>query len=162
MTVHDGLIVKGKKVKQKVETLGVKLWLSLWKASRSVEAHAHKSIQGLDMSPTDFGVMEVLLHKGPLPVNTIGKKVLLTSGSITTAVDRLEERGLVERRDDPDDRRVRIVALTREGTKRIEAAFRQHQAHLELATSPLTMEEQEILLSLLKKLGHGADQLMVD
>lgn len=155
-------MVKDKKGKQKVETLGVKLWLSLWKASRSVEAHAHESIQGLGMSPTDFGVMEVLLHKGPLPVNTIGKKVLLTSGSITTAVDRLEERGLVERCDDPYDRRVRIVALTKEGTKRIEAAFQKHQAHLEVATSSLSTEEQRVLLSLLKKLGRGADQLMAE
>jgi Transcriptional regulators len=155
-------MVKAKKEKQNVETLGIKLWLSLWKASRSVEAHAHKSIEGLDMSPTDFGVMEVLLHKGPLPVNTIGKKVLLTSGSITTAVDRLEERGLVERCDDPNDRRVRIVALTKEGTKRIEAAFSQHQAHIELATSTLNKEEQRTLLALLKKLGHGADQLMAE
>lgn len=112
------------------------------------------------MSPTDFGVMEVLLHKGPLPVNTIGKKVLLTSGSITTAVDRLEERDLVERCDDPNDRRVRLVALTKEGTKRIEAAFSQHQAHIEVATSTLNKEEQRTLLALLKKLGHGADQLM--
>jgi MarR family 2-MHQ and catechol resistance regulon transcriptional repressor len=155
-------MTKAKKEKLKVETLAVKLWLSLWKASRSIGAHAHKSIEGLDMSPTDFGVMEVLLHKGPLPVNTIGKKVLLTSGSITTAVDRLEERGLVERCDDPNDRRVRIVALTKEGTKRIEAAFDQHRADLEVAASSLNKEEQKILVALLRKLGQGADQLMAE
>jgi MarR family 2-MHQ and catechol resistance regulon transcriptional repressor len=106
--------------------------------------------------------MEVLLHKGPLPVNTIGKKVLLTSGSITTAIDRLEERGLVERCDDPDDRRVRIVSLTREGTNRAEVAFAKHRIHIEEATSALNKEEQKVLLALLKKLGLGADQIMAE
>ncbi|MBY0360182.1 MAG: MarR family transcriptional regulator [Candidatus Obscuribacterales bacterium] len=139
--------------------LSTKLWLSLWKASRSIEAHAHRSIASLDMSGTDFGILEALLHKGPLPVNTIGKKILLTSGSITTAVDRLEERGLVERIDDASDRRVRLVRLTASGTKLIKAAFMQHQKHLEKAMSHLNKEEQRNLLSLLKKLGQGADEV---
>ncbi len=138
---------------------GTKIWLSLWKSGRSVESHALSSIASLGMSLTDFAVLEVLLHKGPLPVNTIGKKVLLTSGSITTAVDRLEEKGLVERLDSPSDRRVRIVSLTKEGTKQIKVAFAEHQKHLELAVSPLTKDEQRQLVELLKKLGQGADLL---
>ena len=106
---------------------GTKIWVSLWKSGRSIESHALASIASLGMSLTDFAVLEVLLHKGPLPVNTIGKKVLLTSGSITTAVDRLEEKGLVERLDSPSDRRVRIVSLTKEGTRQIKVAFAEHQ-----------------------------------
>ncbi|MBI5172408.1 MAG: winged helix-turn-helix transcriptional regulator [Candidatus Melainabacteria bacterium] len=113
------------------------------------------------MSNTDFAIMEVLLHKGPLPVNTIGKKVLLTSGSITTAVDRLVERLMVERipLSDARDRRVRLVRLTRSGTKLIKEAFKQHQRHLRRAVSALTEEEQDTLLTLLKKVGKGADAL---
>lgn len=152
-------ILEVKKMQEENDELGMKVWLSLWKSGRSVEAHALASIATLDMSLTDFAVLEVLLHKGPLPVNTIGKKVLLTSGSITTAVDRLEQKGLVERLDSPTDRRVRIVSLTKEGTKQIKIAFNEHQKHLELAVSPLTKDEQSQLVTLLKKLGVGADRL---
>ena len=88
--------------RRKLESLtggsGVHVFLVLWKAARAVEAYAEKSISGLRMGSSDFAVLEALLHKGPLLVNEIGKKVLLTSGSITVAVDRLETKGLVERR----------------------------------------------------------------
>jgi MarR family 2-MHQ and catechol resistance regulon transcriptional repressor len=140
---------------------GTKVWISLWKSGRSIESYALASIASLGMSLTDFAVLEVLLHKGPLPVNTIGKKVLLTSGAITTAVDRLEEKGLVERLDSPSDRRVRIVSLTKEGTRQIKVAFAEHQKHLDLAVSPLTKDEQRQLVELLKKLGQGADSLNI-
>src|SRR5438445_3358789 len=88
---------------------GVHVFLVLWKAARAVESYAEKSITDLEMCGSDFAVLEALLHKGPLPVNEIGKKILLTSGSITVAVDRLEKRGLVERRAHGSDRRARIV-----------------------------------------------------
>src|SRR6266496_4265950 len=105
----------------KVESLtggsGVHVFLVLWKAARAVQAYAEKSVSALEMCGSDFAVLEALLHKGPLPVNEIGKKVLLTSGSITVAVDRLETKGLVERRAHGTDRRARIVHLTRAGRK---------------------------------------------
>ncbi len=139
---------------------GAKVWLVLWKASHSIAAHANKSIESLGMCSSDFAVLEALLHKGPLPVNTIGKKVLLTSGSITTAVDRLEQKGLVERFDVPDDRRVRQVRLTKEGNKLIKSAFAKHEKDLKAATSTLSEKELDTLVRLLKKLGEGADQLL--
>jgi MarR family 2-MHQ and catechol resistance regulon transcriptional repressor len=138
---------------------GGKILVVLSKASRSTLAYAQTSISTLNMCSTDFAVMEALLNKGSLPVNTIGKKVLLTSGSITTAVDRLEQRGLVERIDDPDDRRVRLVRLTREGHKLIKSVFVQHQKHLNKAASVLSPKEQKILIDLLKKLGEGVEKL---
>src|SRR5947199_4956019 len=82
---------------------GVHVFLVLWKAARAVESYAENSIIGLEMCGSDFAVLEALLHKGPLPVNEIGKKILLTSGSITVAVDRLEKRGLVEPGHDGPD-----------------------------------------------------------
>lgn len=132
---------------------GVHLWLLLWKATRALETHAHLSLQGLGMCPSDFGVLEALLHKGPLPVNAIGKKVLLTSGSMTAAVDRLERRGLVERRDDPDDRRARVVHLTGEGKKLIRKLFAVHEKDMERAVVALNAREREDLAGLLRKLG---------
>ena len=136
---------------------GVHVFLVLWKAARAVQACAEKSITDLEMCGSDFAVLEALLHKGPLPVNEIGKKILLTSGSITVAVDRLEKRGLVERRAHGTDRRARIVHLTREGRKLIKRAYTQHASDLEqLMSASLTTTERAALIRLLKKIGYKA------
>ena len=136
---------------------GVHVFLVLWKASRAAQAFAEKSIQQLDMCGSDFAVLEALLHKGPLPVNEIGRKVLLTSGSITVAVDRLEAKALVERRAHGTDRRARIVHLTKEGRKLIARVYADHAADMErLASSSLTRAERRTLINLLKKIGYQA------
>src|SRR6266550_7103237 len=136
---------------------GVHVFLVLWKAARAAHAYAEKSILELEMCASDFAVLEALLHKGPLPVNEIGKKVMLTSGSITVAVDRLEAKGLVERRAHGTDRRARIVHLTKEGRKLITRAYAEHAADMErLASASLTRAERETLIGLLKKIGYKA------
>ena len=136
---------------------GVHVFLVLWKAARAVEAYAGQSISKLQIGGSDFAVLEALLHKGPLPVNAIGKKVLLTSGSITVAVDRLETKGLLERRAHGSDRRARIVHLTKEGRKLITSAYAEHAADMErLASASLTKTERKTLIRLLKKIGYKA------
>ena len=136
---------------------GVHVFLVLWKAARAVLAYAEKSITDLEIGGSDFAVLEALLHKGSLPVNEIGKKVLLTSGSITVAVDRLEQKGLVERRAHGSDRRARIVHLTKEGRKLITTAYAQHATDLEqLMSASLTAKERATLIRLLKKTGYKA------
>lgn len=135
---------------------GVHLWLVLWKAFRALETHAGRSIAGLGLCQSDFGVMEVLLHKGPLPVKALGEKVLLTSGSMTAAVDRLERRGWVMRGSDPADRRSRIVRLTDEGRKTIEALFAEHERDMERAVEGLSRAEREAVIDLLRRLGQSA------
>jgi len=136
---------------------GVHVFLVLWKAARAAQTYAEKSISELELCSSDFAVLEAVLHKGPLPVNEIGKKVMLTSGSITVAVDRLEARGLVERRAHSTDRRARIVHLTKEGRKLITRAYADHAADLErLASASLTRAERETLIRLLKKIGYEA------
>src|SRR5258706_1265727 len=114
---------------------GVHVFLVLWKAARAAEGYAEKSISELEMCGSDFAVLEALLHKGPLAVNEIGRKVLLTSGSITVAVDRLEEKGLVERRAHGTDRRARIGHLTKGGRKGIKRAYPDPSADLERPSS---------------------------
>jgi MarR family 2-MHQ and catechol resistance regulon transcriptional repressor len=141
-------------------TKGVHVWLLLWKATKALEAHAERSVQALGMCLSDFAVLEALLHKGPLPVNVIGKKVLLTSGSMTAAVDRLERRGLVERQDDPNDRRARIVHLTEAGRKSIRRLFAAHERDMERPVSRLTNGEIESLTGALRKLGRGAEEFL--
>lgn len=120
-----------------------------------MEAQAGRSIAGLGLCQSDFGVMEALLHKGPLPVKALGEKVLLTSGSMTAAIDRLERRGWVTRGDDPQDRRRRIVRLTPEGRKTVQTLFRTHERDMEKAAARLSHSERAELMRLLRKLGKN-------
>jgi MarR family 2-MHQ and catechol resistance regulon transcriptional repressor len=136
-------------------TAAVHLWLVLWKAARALEAYARQDIKDLGICQSDFGVLEALLHKGPLAVNALGAKVLLTSGSITTAIDRLEQKQLVVRRSDPGDRRARVVHLTSKGERVIRKLFAEHEKAIERAVVGLSTSERKHLTDLLRKLGRG-------
>ena len=118
--------------------------------------HAAGSVKRTKLGDSDFRVLEVLLHKGPLPVNTIGPKVWLTPGSISVAVDRLVKKGLVSRKDHPDDRRVRKVELTPKGRALISRGFGEHAAAMEDVAGVLSKNERLTLVRLLKKLGKHA------
>ena len=126
------------------------------KAFQALKTHAEKSVQQTELGDSDFRVLEALLHKGPLPVNTIGPKVWLTPGSISVAVDRLVRKGLVSRKDQAGDRRVRQVELTQKGRALITRGFREHAAAMENAVGVLSKKERLILLRLLKKMGRHA------
>jgi len=138
------------------KTDGVHLWLVLMKAHAALHQHAMRSIQGTGLCFSDFAFLEMLLHKGPQPVNMLGASVALSSGSATAAIDRLEKRGLVRRAADSNDRRARIVHLTDSGRTLITAAFRKHEADMEAATAGLTGTDKAALADLLKKVGKGA------
>jgi MarR family transcriptional regulator, 2-MHQ and catechol-resistance regulon repressor len=136
------------------------LWLILWRAYDALREHAERNIASLGLGFSDFAVLEYLLHKGPSPVNIVGTKIRLTSGSITAAIDRLERKGLVERRDDPGDRRSRIVHLTASGRNVIECAFADHEAAMDRAASGLTPAERKRAADLLRKLGLTAQSML--
>ncbi len=137
---------------------GVYTWLVIWKTQKTLESRAFGHIDSLGLCISDFAVLEVLLHKGDLPVNTIGKKVLLTSGSITSAIDRCQKRGFVKRMNDPDDRRVKVVRLTPRGRKFIKEAFADHKRVMEKVMSPLSQSERTTLTKLLRKLGKSINK----
>ena len=84
--------MKRKRLANSQDSTGVHVWLVLMKAFQSLFPHAAQSIEQTKLGDSDFRVLEVLLHKGPLPVNTIGPKVWLTPGSISVAVDRLVKK----------------------------------------------------------------------
>jgi MarR family 2-MHQ and catechol resistance regulon transcriptional repressor len=130
------------------------------KAMRALTRYATAGVQELGLGLSDFAVLELLLHKGPLPVNTIGPIVDLTPGSISIAVDRLVAKGLVSRVESAEDRRVRIVALTPPGKDRIVSAFRKHSGQMKKVFSELSPEELRSLEVKLKKVGKRAATLM--
>ena len=136
------------------------VWLVMMKAMRALTRYAAAGIEETGLGLSDFGVLEILLHKGPLPVNTIGPIVDLTPGSISTAVDRLVAKGLVSRVESAEDRRVRIVALTRRGKDLIVPAFRKHAGQMKRVFSELSPEELRGLEAALKKVGKKAAALM--
>ena len=136
------------------------VWLVLMKATRALTRYASAGIQDTGLGNSDFRVLEVLLHKGPLPVNTIGPIVDLTPGSISIAVDRLFAKALVSRVESAEDRRVRIVALTPRGKALIDLAFRKHSGQMKRVFSELSPEELRGLETALKRVGKRAATLM--
>ena len=136
------------------------VWLVMIKAMRSLTHYAAAGIEDTGLGESDFRVLEVLLHKGPLPVNTIGPIVGLTPGSISVAVERLVEKGFVSRVEGAEDRRVRIVKLTARGKNLIVPAFRKHSAQMRRVFSELGTEELRCLEVALKKIGKRAATLV--
>src|SRR5881227_895282 len=124
--------------KQPANASGTHLWLVLMKAHRTLDRLATRSIESSEVGLSDFAVLEMLLHKGPQPVNEIGRRVELTSGAITTAVDRLESRGLVTREAHASDRRARIVRLTPRGKEQAAKVFASHKTAMDFVATGLS------------------------
>ena len=129
-----------------------KLWLVLAKCYHALRMLAEQSIAGTGLCFTDFMVLEALLHKGPLTITEIQNKVLLASDHR----HRLEKNGVVTRNFTAADRRARVVELTPEGRRLIQARFKQHLSDLESTMSLLKAEEKRQLYAWLKKLGRHA------
>lgn len=137
-------------------TTGPKLWVILARAHGALASYVEHCIAAEGLCLSDFMVLEVLLHKGPMTISAIGEKVLLANASMTAAVDRLEEKGWVVRESSKNDRRSKIVTLTGEGRTFISQLYADHAQDIEAVTSVLTQREQDHLRSMLKKLGLSA------
>ena len=108
-----------------------KLWLVLAKCHHALSLHVERSIAGAGLCMSDFMVLEALLHKGPLTISQIQEKVLLASGSMTAAVDRVARKGLIVRNTTPADRRARVLELTPAGRRLAQSTFTKHARDLE-------------------------------
>jgi MarR family 2-MHQ and catechol resistance regulon transcriptional repressor len=137
-------------------TSGPGLWVVLARAYGAFATCIEHSIAARDIGLSDFMVLEVLLHKGPLSLSAIGEKVLLANASMTSAVDRLEARGLVLRQSSETDRRSKLVVLTPRGRTLITHLYARHAEDIEAITAVLTQSEKKQLRSLLKKVGLAA------
>jgi len=146
-------------VRPSVERAG--LWFVMRKAAHWCHLQAGRSVSKLDLCVSDFAVLSALRARGPLRPDAIGKKVLLTSGSVTAALDRLEREKLTERRTDPSDGRASLVHLTPLGAERARKANDQHTALMTEIFSVLSEKEQADLRRILKKLGKFAEHAHV-
>ncbi|MHA7967031.1 MarR family winged helix-turn-helix transcriptional regulator [Paenibacillus sp. CAU 1782] len=134
------------------------LYIALSRASQWVNAHADRDIRTHGLNRTEFGVLELLHHRGPQPLQQIGEKVLMSSGNITYVVDKLEKKGLCRRRASERDRRLIYAEVTEKGSAFIEQVFPEHTKIIQAAVAGLSEEEKAIASQLLKKLGKTAQQ----
>jgi MarR family transcriptional regulator, 2-MHQ and catechol-resistance regulon repressor len=134
-------------------------WLVMLKASQAIARYLRPSMSAECLGESDFRVLELLLHKGPMPVNAIGPKVGLNPGSVSVAVDRLYKKGLVSRQECSSDRRVRTVTLTEKGKQVFHPLFRRHSALIRGIFKDVSAEELQKLEIVLKKIGRRAESL---
>ena len=137
----------------------LKLYVVLARAQLAVSRHAAADVGRHGLTGTEFGILEALYHRGPLLLGELQRKILVSSGGVTYLVDRLEERGLVERQECPGDRRARYAALTRAGEELIARIFPDHAQALARAVSGLSRSEQAQAIELLRKLGTAAEAI---
>ena len=137
----------------------LKLWVVLARAYGAVARHVEEDVARHGLTGTEFGVLEALHHKGALRLGEIQEKLLVTSGGITYLVDRLAAKGLVERRDCEEDRRVRYAALTPAGETLVRRIFPQHARAIARALEGLTADEQKRAAALLRTAGRAAAEL---
>lgn len=136
----------------------LKLFIVLSRAHRSINDVVNKHIAENGLNPTEFAVLELLYHKGDQPLQQIGGKILLASGSITYVVDKLEQKEYLRRVACKNDRRVIFAQITEKGKNFIESIFPEHEQRIDQIMSALTSEEKETAIELLKKIGYQAQE----
>lgn len=134
------------------------LYIALNRASQWVNAHADRDIRRHGLNRTEFGVLDLLYHKGPQPLQQIGGKVLMSSGNITYVIDKLEKKEFVRRNASMEDRRTIYAEITEQGKRFMELAFPDHAALIDRVLGVLTDEEKATLSALLKKAGKFAQE----
>lgn len=140
------------------QTLALRLWVALARAHNAVLAHAQEDVARHGLTLAEFGVLEALHHRGPMLLGEVQRRILVSSGGITYLVDRLEKRGLVERRDCPGDRRARYAALTAQGESFITGIFPAHAARIQAALAGLGKKEKRDALRLLRRVAASAGE----
>jgi MarR family transcriptional regulator, 2-MHQ and catechol-resistance regulon repressor len=130
-------------------------FITLARASEAVVARLQRDLAGKRLTTSQFGVIEALLHLGPLCQGELAGKLLRSGASMTSVVEGLEKRGLVVRQRTEEDKRFVRVALTGKGRRLIQEIFPAHAETVTRLFSLLTEEEQEQLRRLCRKLGIG-------
>jgi MarR family transcriptional regulator, 2-MHQ and catechol-resistance regulon repressor len=138
------------------QTLALRLWIALARAHNAVQAQAAEDVGRHGLTLAEFGALEALFHKGPMLLGELQRRILVSSGGITYLVDRLEKRGLVERRECPGDRRARLAALTPAGEALVREIFPAHATRIKSALGGLGKKEKREAIRLLRALAEGA------
>lgn len=134
------------------------VWIAINRTVGSIHKHLRRQVEAHELTLTEFAVLEALLHKGPLTHGQIADQVLLASSSMTYVIDKLEERGLLRRRQSEEDRRKKLAELTQEGRAKIDAAFPEHAGLIEDLMADLSLEEKREAASMLRRIQRYAEE----
>ena len=137
----------------KKQDSSLKLFVVLAKAYRAIIEQAEMDIKSKGLNLTDFAVLELLFHRGKQPMQKIGDKILMTSGSITYIVNKLEKKGYLVREASPNDRRVTYASISDQGRELLNSIFPAQWEKLKTIMNGLNDEEKDTAIELLKKLG---------
>lgn len=137
----------------------LKLFVVMSRANRAVMDRVKEDIKSHGLNPTEFAVLELLYHKGDQPIQQIGQRILLSSGSMTYVIDQLEGKKLLERRPCPNDRRIKHAVITDEGKELMREVFPKHREAIRSMFSGLDSVEKQMMIDLLKKLGFSVENL---
>lgn len=140
------------------QELSLKLLVVLSKANKVVMDRAVKDMKRHGLSASEFTVLELLFNKGRFPLQRIGENLLITSGGITYTIDKLEQKGYIRRIACEEDRRVTYAEITERGAQFMEDTFPSHAQMIEKMMQGLTMEEKQIAITLIKKIGVSAQE----
>jgi len=140
------------------EDVDLKLVVVLSRLGNGLSEGLMASIKKIGLHPTEFALLEALYHKGPLPIQRIADKILITSGNMTYVADKLEKKGLIIRTPHQKDRRVTLLKLTDQGIEVMDEAFPKHYDHIKYLLNGLNDNEKEVLLDLAKKLGISIEE----
>jgi MarR family 2-MHQ and catechol resistance regulon transcriptional repressor len=135
------------------DQLTLDAFIKLMRATESMNQRLNRHLADNDLTVSQFGVMEALLHLGPLNQRSLGEKLLKSGGNITMVIDNLEKSNWVRRERDPSDRRAILIHLTKKGKKYIQQFFPEHLEKIRDEFSVLTDEEKRQLSQICKKLG---------
>lgn len=133
--------------------------IALARGFMSVRRRETQTIRAGGLTVAQFAVIEVLYHKGALPVQTITKKALTTSGNMTMVIQNLKKRGLVEKLENPKDKRSYLVNITDKGRELFEEIFPGHLENINQIFSVLDEEEKNELIKIMRKLGEEKDEI---
>jgi MarR family transcriptional regulator, 2-MHQ and catechol-resistance regulon repressor len=140
------------------ENLSLKAFVVLMKASKSLQEVTKDDISNHGMRMSDFEILEALYHKDKLTVREVSEAVLINTGSITYVIDKLEKKGLIERSNCKDDRRVVYIQITEEGKKLMDTIFPAHQRVIEDLFEGISEQEKDTVIKVLKHVGKKAAQ----
>jgi DNA-binding MarR family transcriptional regulator len=144
--------MENKKTYGEQNDLNLRTLITLSRSFQSVHKRETRTIREGGLTVAQFGVLEILYHKGDLRICDIIEKTLSTGGNMTVVIDNLEKDGLIGRYSDPNDRRASLIRITEKGKKLVEEIFPKHVENISEIFDVLISEEKQILIKLLKKL----------
>jgi MarR family 2-MHQ and catechol resistance regulon transcriptional repressor len=154
---NKGAVSKGSK-----QATPEQVWIALAHCYRAMSSLIERRFLDSGLSLTDFMLLEALLHKGSMTITEIQASVLLATGSMTAAVDRLESKGLIARTLSKSDRRARVLQLTGQGNAVITLAYQEHSGDLKRWMSVLSADERADTFTNLRKLERQLKGIAMD